>query len=117
MKFNRKFVVALSAAMLMSAVPVTTYGEVIVYSPGKTTTTNKDEGPAKEVTLEEAFKKASEYEGLKVNVDVKTTKNLKAIYPLAQKYGIEDRIFYTGIGLDFVEAVKKDSPEVTYYLR
>lgn len=75
-----------------------------------------DKPKGKEVTLEEAFKKVSEYEGLKVNVDVKTTKNLKAIYPLAQKYGIEDRIFYTGIGLDFVEAVKKDSPEVTYYL-
>lgn len=75
-----------------------------------------DKPKGKEVTLDEAFKRVSEYDSLKVNVDVKTTKNLKAVYPLAQKYGIEDRIFYTGIGLDFVEAVKKDSPEVPYYL-
>ena len=53
MRFGRKFAAAMAAAVLMSALPVTTYGEVIVYSPGKTTTTNKDEGPAKEVTLEE----------------------------------------------------------------
>ena len=31
-------------------------------------------------------------------------------------YGIEDRIFYTGVNAEFVDAVKKDSPEVSYYL-
>ena len=49
----------------------------------------------------------SEYENLKVNVDVKNVQNLKAVYPLAKKYGLEDRIFYTGIDIDFLEAVKK----------
>lgn len=53
MRFGRKVVVAMATAVFISALPVTTYGDVIVYSPGKTTTTNKDEGPAKEVTLEE----------------------------------------------------------------
>ncbi len=75
-----------------------------------------DKPKGNEITLAEAFKKVSEYENLKVNVDVKTVQNLKAVYPLAQKYGIENRIFYTGINLDFVEAVKKDSPKVPYYL-
>ncbi len=75
-----------------------------------------DKPNGKEVTLQEAFKKISEYKKLKVNVDVKNVKNLKAVYPLAQKYGIEDRIFYTGITTDFVDAVKEDSPEVPYYL-
>ncbi len=75
-----------------------------------------DNPKGKEITLDEAFKKVSEYENLKVNVDVKNVKNLKAVYPLAQKYGLEDRFFYTGINTDFVEAVKKDSPEVPYYL-
>ncbi len=75
-----------------------------------------DKPKGNEITLAEAFKKVSEYENIKVNVDVKTVQNLKAVYPLAQEYGIEDRIFYTGISLDFVEAVKKDSPEVPYYL-
>lgn len=75
-----------------------------------------DKPKGNEITLDEAFKKVSEYENLKVNVDVKNVDNLKAVYPLAQKYGIENRIFYTGINIDFVEAVKKDSPEVPYYL-
>lgn len=75
-----------------------------------------DKPTGKEVTLDEAFKKVSEYEDIMVNVDIKVTDNLKAVYPLAKKYGIEKRIFYTGVGADFVEAVKKDSPEVPYYL-
>ena len=75
-----------------------------------------DKPKGNEITLDEAFKKVSEYENLKVNVDVKNVKNLKSVYPLAQKYGLEDRIFYTGIDIDFLEAVKKDSPEVPYYL-
>ena len=75
-----------------------------------------DKPKGNKITLDEAFKKVSEYENLKVNVDVKNVKNLKSVYPLAQKYGLEDRIFYTGINIDFLEAVKKDSPEVPYYL-
>ena len=75
-----------------------------------------DKPKGNEITLDEAFKKVSEYENLKVNVDVKNVKNLKSVYPLAQKYGLEDRIFYPGIDNDFLEAVKKDSPEVPYYL-
>lgn len=97
------------------------YGADIVefdlnFLPDGTPVLSHDKPKGNEVTLDEAFKKISEYESIKVNVDVKTTKNLKAVYPLAQKYGLEDRIFYTGINIDFVEAVKKDSPEVPYYL-
>ncbi len=75
-----------------------------------------DEPKGNEVTLDEAFKKVSEYENLKVNVDAKSVENIKAVYPLAQKYGLEDRIFYTGIELSDVEIVIKDSPDVPYYL-
>lgn len=75
-----------------------------------------DEPKGDEITLDEAFKKVSEYKNLKVNVDAKSVKNLKVVYPLAQKYGLEDRIFYTGIESEDVETVKKDSPEVPYYL-
>ena len=97
------------------------YGADIVefdlnFLPDGSPVLSHDKPKGNEVTLDEAFKKISEYENIKVNVDVKTTKNLKAVYPLAQKYGLEDRIFYTGINIDFVEAVKKDSPEVPYYL-
>ncbi len=75
-----------------------------------------NEPKGNEITLDEAFKKVSEFEGLKVNVDIKSTKNLKAVYPLAQKYGLEDSFFYTGVTTEFLEAVKNDSPEVPYYL-
>lgn len=75
-----------------------------------------DEPKGEEVTLEEAFKKLSEYETLRANVDVKNTANLGEVQALAEKYGILDRIFYTGIELEDVETVKRDSPKVTYYL-
>lgn len=75
-----------------------------------------DEPKGDEITLDMAFKKVSEYENLKINVDVKSVQNLKAVVDLAQKHGILNRIFYTGIELKDVETVKKDSPEVPYYL-
>lgn len=86
------------------------------FLPDGTPVLSHDKPKGNEVTLDEAFKKCSEYENLKVNVDVKAVDNLKAVYPLAQKYGIENRIFYTGIHQGFVEAAKKDSPEVSYFL-
>lgn len=75
-----------------------------------------DEPKGNEPSLEEAFKKVSQYPDLMANVDVKSTKNLTVVTPLAEKHGISDRIFYTGIFLKDVEAVKKDSPQVPYYL-
>ncbi len=86
------------------------------FLPDGTPVLSHDKPKGKEVTLEEAFKKVSEYENLKANVDVKNVQNLKAVYPLAQKYGLENRIFYTGITTEFLEAVRKDSPEISYYL-
>ena len=86
------------------------------FLPDGTPVLAHDKPKGNEITLDEAFKKVSEYENLKVNVDAKSVANLKAVYPLAQKHGIESRIFYTGIELKDVEAVKKDSPEVSYYL-
>ena len=69
-----------------------------------------------EVTLEEAFQKLSAYEKLKANVDAKSTANLGEVQALAEKYGLLDRIFYTGIELDDVEAVRHDSPKIKYFL-
>ena len=97
------------------------YGADIVefdlnFLPDGTPVLSHDKPKGKEVTLDEAFKKVSEYENLKVNVDVKNVQNLKEVYPLAKKYELEDRIFYTGVTTEFLEAVKNDSPEVPYYL-
>ncbi len=75
-----------------------------------------DEPVGGEITLDEAFRYVSMFERISVNVDVKTCDALEKVYPLAKKYGIENRIFYTGINEEDVETVKKDSPEVRYFL-
>lgn len=68
------------------------------------------------VKLKDAFELVAKCEGLRVNVDCKTTDNLKAIADIAEECGVKDRIFYTGIELKDVEAVKTQTPEVKYYL-
>lgn len=68
------------------------------------------------VTLEKAFELISELKNLRVNIDVKETTYLEKIPPLAEKYGITDRIFFTGIGKDDVAAVKEKCPGIPYYL-
>ncbi len=69
-----------------------------------------------EVTVDEAFAKISQYDGLHVNVDRKTSDALHKIPELAEKHGIADRIFFTGVEEEAVEAVKKACPQVDYYL-
>lgn len=71
---------------------------------------------ANAVTLDEAFKKVSEYENLKVNVDVKSMANLSEVAVIAEKYGITDRIFFTGISQDRVAGVQSACPNIPYYL-
>lgn len=75
-----------------------------------------DEPVGGEVTLDGAFEYISKIPNIQVNVDVKTCDALEKVYPTARKYGVENRIFYTGINEEDVETVKKDSPQVTYYL-
>lgn len=68
------------------------------------------------VKLKDAFKLIAKFDNLRVNVDCKTTDNLKAIADIAEECGVKDRIFYTGIEPKDVEAVKAQTPEVKYYL-
>lgn len=75
-----------------------------------------DEPKGNEITLDEAFEYISTFENVKVNVDVKTTDDLAQVYVLAEKHNVVDRIFFTGINEDFVEVVKKDCPQIPYYL-
>ncbi len=69
-----------------------------------------------EVTLEEAFAKISTYENLQVNVDAKKYDGLWMVQDLAIKYGVLDRIFFTGITEKEAEIVQKTAPDVKYYL-
>ncbi len=75
-----------------------------------------DEPKGGEVTLDAAFKKVSEYENLKVNVDAKSTVSLRQVQELASKYNILNRIFFTGINEEDVDVVKMSCPAVDYYL-
>ena len=75
-----------------------------------------DEPKGNEVTLDEAFEYISAFENVKVNVDVKTTDDLAQVYTLAEKRNIVDRIFFTGINEEDVEVVKRDCPQIPYYL-
>lgn len=68
------------------------------------------------VKLKDAFDLVAGYENLRVNVDCKTVDNLKAIVKTAEECGVKDRIFYTGIEVKEVKTVKKDTPEIEYYL-
>ena len=67
-----------------------------------------------EVTLDEAFGKVATYDNIRVNVDVKDDTYLEKVKPLAEKYGIENRIFFTGIHDGFVKKAKTTGVE--YYL-
>ena len=68
------------------------------------------------VTASQAFEALSKCSGTLANVDVKTVANLPEVQRLAEEWGVLDRIFFTGVKMDFVEAVKRDCPKVSYYL-
>ncbi len=69
-----------------------------------------------EVTLDEAFAKISVIKRFKINVDIKSTAALEKVKPLAEKYGLVDRIFFTGVNDDFLEAVRSSGGGLRYYL-
>ncbi len=75
-----------------------------------------DEPKGGEVTLDEAFAYLRMFKDAKANVDIKTVDALEKVYPLAKENNVADRIFYTGVKDEFVDAVKKNSPEIKYYL-
>lgn len=53
---------------------------------------------------------------VKMNVDVKATDNIPAVCELAEKHGVKDKIFFTGVEEKFVEAVRSGAPEIPYFL-
>lgn len=75
-----------------------------------------DEPDGKVFTLKEAFELLKLYKSLKINIDVKSTFDLKQVVGLSEEYGLSDRIFFTGVTADFVDAVKESAPGVVYYL-
>lgn len=66
-------------------------------------------------TLDDALALTAQYEKTSLNLDLKSTANVKAIDELVKKHGLEKRAFYTGVGENWVDAVKAAS-DLPYYL-
>lgn len=70
-----------------------------------------------EVLFEDALKFIVENDSeIKINIDVKTTTDLKTVEELVKKYGLIDRAFFTGISQKFIPAVKEQCKDIKYYL-
>ncbi len=66
-------------------------------------------------TLDSAFELLSSLD-VKMNVDVKSTKNIAVVGELADKHGVREKIFFTGVEEKDVEAVKSGAPGIPYFL-
>ena len=66
--------------------------------------------------LSAAFAFLAAHPEIRANVDVKTTSYLEKIAPMARAAGVLDRLFYTGVGEDWIDAVREKSPEIPFYL-
>lgn len=66
-------------------------------------------------TLDSAFELLSSLD-VKMNVDVKSTANMPSVVSLAEKHGVTDKIFFTGVDEEFAPAVKSGAPTIPYYL-
>ena len=75
-----------------------------------------DEPTGNELKLKDAFEFLANHKEIRANVDMKATDNMAMVQSLAEEYGVMDQIFFTGIGIDFVDAVKEGSPKIPYYL-
>ena len=67
------------------------------------------------VTLDSAFELLAKLD-VRMNVDVKSTKNIAVVPELADKHGVREKIFFTGVEEKDVEAVKSGAPGIAYYL-
>lgn len=76
---------------------------------------NSEPGVSQGVFLESALEVVAEHPDCRINLDIKSMKNLGAVDELVKLYGLSDRVFYTGVFEDWVETVKKTST-IPYYL-
>ena len=61
------------------------------------------------VLLDSALAAVAKDEKCRINLDIKSTANLAEVDVLVRKHGLSDRVFYTGVFRDWVDAVKKSS--------
>ena len=75
-----------------------------------------DEVKGNEIKLEEAFKFLANNPNVKANIDVKKIDNMPAVFHLINLYNLFNRVFFTVVKEEFVEAVRTGCPGITYYL-
>lgn len=75
-------------------------------------TPKEDNSPS----FEEALLVVKEHEGIRINIDIKTTENIDKAQETIIRTGMLDRVFYTGVMEKFVADVREKSPKVAYYL-
>lgn len=66
--------------------------------------------------LYDALALLKDYDGVKYNLDIKETKNLKYIENLVKNLDLLGRVIFTGVSESFAPAVKKDCPSIPFYL-
>lgn len=57
--------------------------------------------------LSEALAAVAESDTCRINLDIKSTSNLPEVDRLVAEAGLTDRVFYTGVGEEWVETVRK----------
>lgn len=67
------------------------------------------------VLLKKALEEVVKSKNCKINLDIKSTANLPEIDKLVNHYGLEERVFYTGVFEDWVETVRKNSA-ISYFI-
>jgi glycerophosphoryl diester phosphodiesterase len=90
----------------------------VTFRPDSTPVIIHSEAPGMKegVLLDKAFALFAENDSVKVNLDVKSLKNLAAVQELVTKHGLIERSFFTGVSENWVEIVKKECPLIPYYL-
>lgn len=68
------------------------------------------------VPLSDAFLFLSEHKNIKANVDVKSVEYLEKIVPLAERFGVAEQIFMTGLDENGIPAAEEKCPGIPYYL-
>lgn len=88
----------------------------VQFLPDGTPVLAHDEPTGSESRLEFAFEFLANHKDVKANVDIKATVNMPEIQRLAEEYDVMEQIFFTGVGDDFVDAVKTGCPDISCYL-
>lgn len=69
-----------------------------------------------EPALEDAYRILQVYKNVRANLDIKVTSPLDKLQEITRDFGLTDRVFFTGIGTNFVADAQKKAPDIPYYL-